>query len=79
MNKHIWIGGNDIETEGTWFWTTSGREIDEFHWSYGHHGQPNNLNGNQDCIAISGDRNHGGLWNDLSCDSSYYFICEFYY
>ena len=78
MNKHIWIGGNDIETEDTWVWTTSGREIDTFHWSNGHRGQPNNHDGNQDCLAISGVVEHMGLWNDIDCDLSYNVICEFY-
>lgn len=37
--------------------------------------QPNNYNGEQNCVVLDGGRNW--LWNDVGCNLDYlHFICE---
>ncbi|XP_018573830.1 macrophage mannose receptor 1 [Anoplophora glabripennis] len=35
--------------------------------------EPNNLGGSEFCIVF---RHTSGLWNDINCESDFYFICE---
>ena len=60
----VWIGGNDIDTEGTWVWS------DGTPWNYDswRPGEPTNTNGEEDGLVL----NYGetGLWNDLSVDGA---------
>lgn len=60
--NNAYLGGNDIDVEGTWTWV-SGET-----WSYTAWGpnEPNNSN-NEDCLHYRGD----GLWNDIPCGTSY--------
>ena len=77
IGDHVYIGGSRAE-DNTWVWSSSGSQIDTFYWSQaGVGGQPNNFNGNQDCLGLSGGSGHGGLWNDVSCFVSFSYICEF--
>ncbi len=46
-----WTGGNDIETEGQFRWTWSGKKISFAKWALF---QPNNNQGREDCIALVG-------------------------
>ena len=54
-----WIGGNDIDEEGTWKWTDGS----PFEFTFWRSGEPNNHNHNEDCMM------HGfpGKWNDGPC------------
>ena len=56
-----WIGGNDIDEEGTWKWTDGS----PFEFTFWNSGEPNNSgpNKNEDCMM------HGfrGKWNDGPC------------
>ena len=63
-----WIGGNDIDEEGTWKWT-DGSPFDFTFWD---RGQPDNWGGNEHCM------HHGffGHWNDQSCSDSLTFLCR---
>ena len=84
----IWIGANDIDTEGTWIWdngTTSSDNgltdnisTNSVTWADNstkkwNGSEPNN-SGNEDCANIT---NSGGKWNDLPCTSSLYGVIEF--
>ena len=63
-----WLGGNDIEKEGTWKWA------DCTPWDYTFWGsnEPNNLGG-EDCLH---QRANPLKWNDYSCSLSDSFICS---
>merc|ERR1719167_1866224 len=42
-----WVGGNDIDEEGTWKWTDGS----SFQFTFWYSGQPDNHGGNEDCMA----------------------------
>jgi len=78
-----WIGINDIAREGVFVYGTFGEPIAFQHWgSFEYAGQqPSNSGGNQDCVAYVPSTNSlwqgpSDAWADLSCSSSYRFICE---
>ncbi|WP_136668537.1 lectin-like protein [Flavobacterium sp. H122] len=70
-----WIGGNDIETEGTFKWVTA----EPFSYSKFTSGEPNNdinSTGNGDCLAVT---SNNGSWSDTDCNMTNYItglICE---
>ena len=70
---YLWIGLNDLDSEGIWRWSQSGEEATFSAWLSG---QPNG-GGDQNCAGL--DKSG---WNDLWCDKSYYgrtsygAICE---
>ena len=71
---YYWVGVNDIQSEGTWVYTSNGSPI-QFNapWvssSFGSRGASNN------CVLFN---NYGqiGKWGDYSCSTDYYYsICE---
>lgn len=67
----FWIGGNDLNTEGTWLWVEDSSPVEYDNWASG---QPSNET-NSDCMAIKGD----GNWADENCNNTYSFICEYVY
>lgn len=71
----IWVGGNDISTEGAWVWLNGESMAGYTNWRMG---EPNNSTGTdpmgEDCMIIEGD--NGGLWDDRSCLREYGYICE---
>jgi versican core protein len=71
QNHVVWIGANDLDTEGTFVWT-DGSAWDFEAWKAG---EPNNHGGGEDCT----DFGYGGetLWNDLPCNRKWGgFICK---
>lgn len=55
-----------------WKWV-SGDQINTFLWA---EDQPNNYNGQQNCIVLDGGRKW--LWNDVTCDLDYLpWICQY--
>jgi C-type mannose receptor len=66
---HIWLGGNDQDTEGTWVWLTDEDMIFE-NWA---DGEPND-SGGEDCMIMR--MNEGGTWDDRDCDNAYHYYCE---
>jgi len=75
-----WIGINDIAREGVYVYSSTGGPIAFQHWGSFSWGQePNNYNGNQDCVAFSTHPNWEGpsdAWADYDCSFSSRFICE---
>lgn len=71
-NLEVWIGGNDIITEGVWLWTHSGQIVTESHnwWP----GQPNSDTGDEDCAAMDSDVNY--KWVALDCSENHGFVCQ---
>uniref|UniRef100_A0A668AGT7 C-type lectin domain-containing protein n=1 Tax=Myripristis murdjan TaxID=586833 RepID=A0A668AGT7_9TELE len=72
LKKLTWIGLTDSETEGIWKWV-DGTPLTTSYWGPG---EPNSDGGkNEDCgeIRFHDRRNR---WNDESCGSSNFWICE---
>ena len=71
------MGANDIRNEGQFKWVSNGQRLFFTDW---HRSEPNNAgpSRNEDCVHMK--KRSGGKtvykWNDVSCDSSYYYICE---
>ena len=63
-----WVGGSDIEVEGTWKWVTG----EEWTYSNWNSGEPNN-SGNEDGLEFYA---HTGKWNDIPTTSSDAYILE---
>ncbi|XP_028678923.2 hepatic lectin-like [Erpetoichthys calabaricus] len=70
-SKYFWIGLSDTEEEGEFKWEdgTNFTTTTTF-WRTG---QPDDYNDNEDCIARDTEK---GTWNDVPCNSKYFFICE---
>lgn len=78
LNKyHFWIGGNDLPSEGTWWWTGSGNIMNYSNW---HPGEPNNSGGQEHCLMLA--KSLSFMWNDSICPNKInagigiYGICE---
>ena len=68
-NVRIWIGLNDVTTDGSWEWTDS-TSYDYDLWNTG---EPNGGT-SENCVHFT---TTGGAWNDLSCTNrESYFVCE---
>ena len=69
-----WLGGNDIDKEGTWRWTDGSA----FEFTAWYLGEPNNkirgpyVNG-EDCLHVPDPADH--RWNDYFCGQPSAFIC----
>lgn len=78
--EYVWLGGNDIETEGKWQWS-DGASLTYENWGYG--GEPDNFE-NQDAMAMGlepwprprGGLGNAGQWNDIDVSNRLYFIIE---
>ena len=58
--NRVWLGGNDIDVEGTWIWIT-GEPFSYTNWNIG---EPNN-SGGEDCLEMRGGVESN--WNDIPC------------
>ncbi|KFB38258.1 galactose-specific C-type lectin, putative [Anopheles sinensis] len=71
-----WIGGTDLGLEGTFVWISTNNLVGSpggyFNFSPT---QPDNKGGNEHCLEIG--RWGGVAWNDVPCELSQRFICEF--
>lgn len=63
------LGITDEVTEGQFMYVTGGR-LGYSNWKKN---EPNNHGSGEDCVLLLRD----GLWNDISCSSSFLAICEF--
>ncbi|XP_018565850.1 sushi, von Willebrand factor type A, EGF and pentraxin domain-containing protein 1 [Anoplophora glabripennis] len=69
----VWIGAQKEPglTSRTWKWV-NGDLVQRPAWGKD---QPNNYNGEQNCVVLDGGR--GWLWNDVGCNLDYlYWICQ---
>ena len=69
---HAWIGGTDINKEGTWVWTDCSDWDFDSGWSWD---QPNNL-GYGTIGANCVESGYGYGWNDNSCNEKLRFVCS---
>lgn len=69
-NGNLWIGLNDLDTEGAFVWV-NGKPPIFTHWGVG---EPNDgsLFEAEDCTHLRND----GFWNDENCASEYRGVCE---
>ena len=67
-----WIGINDITTEGTFVFASSGQEVTNGYWLPT---EPNNQ-GDEDCVHLYVKYHHLDKWNDKECDEKMLSICE---
>jgi hypothetical protein len=73
LSGDYWIGLSDVNEEGSWIWMTSMTKLSYSNWSPG---QPTATNVNQDienCVMIY---KTNGMWNDLACLHTNFYICE---
>lgn len=90
--SYIWIGGNDLATEGNWIWdgnsdqtgvqfwmgTQSGTPVGGLYTNWGN--EPDDFGSGQDVLGIAitdWPQGVAGQWNDLSTNNSLYFLIEF--
>merc|ERR1739848_11170 len=80
----FWLGastnGRHSEHQpGVWWWEHRNETVTWFDWA---DGQPNNQNGDQDCLTLEEFHDpfwpmaRDYFWNDLSCQASAHYICE---
>jgi len=67
---HLWIGINDLETEGTYAWT-DGSPLDYENWN---DGEPNDWGAGEDCGHLY--EGNGNKWNDLPCNHQAGYLCR---
>ncbi|CAC5412288.1 unnamed protein product [Mytilus coruscus] len=66
----FWVGGEDDLIEGEWTWAETDEPFDFTDWI---HGQPDNSN-DEDCLSLW--KANSWEWNDASCETHSYYICE---
>jgi len=79
FGKYTWIGGNDNVTEGIWTWEFDTKIVNFTNW---YPGEPNNVNGNENCLNLFKSNIPGSLttkWNDVPCSWLIHYICQYYY
>jgi hypothetical protein len=67
-SANVWIGANDMATEGTWLWA-DGSAVTYTHWASGEPGGSDIEN----CVAI---RAASIDWYDSNCDAEMRFACD---
>jgi len=69
----IWLGLDDLVTEGTFVWDDGVPANDRFRdWISG---EPNDYQGAEDCVQMLPDYS-GDTWNDVGCDGMHAVVCE---
>ncbi len=69
--RSTWIGASDLDVEGDWVWT-DGYAVGYDSWASGY---PSS-SASADC-AITNNGGRRGSWVDVSCASTYPFVCEY--
>ncbi|KAK3106670.1 hypothetical protein FSP39_024902 [Pinctada imbricata] len=70
--KEYWIGLSDRTREGQYFWLDESVRSKYYHWSQSNPKQPDNHNGQQNCVRIMTN----GFWDDRECYAGLRYICQ---
>ncbi|GFX80181.1 CUB and sushi domain-containing protein 3 [Trichonephila clavipes] len=73
-SKLVWLGAQRDQglRARTWHWVDDSA-VQQYLWA---EDQPNNYNGQQNCIVLDGGRRW--LWNDVTCDLDYLpWVCQY--
>jgi Ca2+-binding RTX toxin-like protein len=84
-SRYVWLGGSDIETEGTFKWVDGTLVSGYSNWGSGFLTEPDNYLGQQDALAMAleqwpaagGGIGTAGKWNDIDENNLMYFVVEF--
>jgi hypothetical protein len=78
----LWIGANDLQTPGQWYWSSPTSNSDLLVWEGGADGSRQNslyfnwasgAPGTNSCSSMSLD----GFWHDTDCSQSLAYLCEY--
>ena len=69
----VWVGANDIATEGTWIWSDGTGVSYPGAYTRWQSGEPNDARQSEDCMGLI---TSSGLWNDWSCSHALISVCE---
>jgi hypothetical protein len=85
--SYVWIGANDIQTEGKWIWVDNGAQfwqgnntgsaVDALYNNWGN--EPDDFN-SQDAAGVALNdwpRGVAGQWNDVDTNNTLYYIIEY--
>ncbi|XP_050960353.1 CD209 antigen-like protein C isoform X1 [Labeo rohita] len=72
VEERVWIGLSDREQEGNMKWVDNS-PLNEGFWLGG---EPNNQDGNEDCVELIPSHPVLNSWNDLPCSKMKKGICE---
>jgi hypothetical protein len=81
LPSRVWIGANDLDTPGQWYWSSPTSNSDLQFWSGGLDGGPqdflfanwgNGAPGGAACASIGVD----GRWSDTDCNQTLGYICQ---
>uniref|UniRef100_A0A671Q602 C-type lectin domain-containing protein n=1 Tax=Sinocyclocheilus anshuiensis TaxID=1608454 RepID=A0A671Q602_9TELE len=70
--ERVWIGLSDIQQEGIMKWVDNST-LNQGFWL---EGEPNNLDGTEDCVELNPENPILNNWNDLPCSGTINWICE---
>jgi hypothetical protein len=66
----IWLGANDIDTEGDWRWTDGPMQYTKWHVETD---QPNG-GVKENCACLFSDTE--GYWFDFKCNNTFPYVCH---
>ena len=66
FQNNIWLGGSDVDEEGSWVWT----DFSEWDYSVWRENEPSDSGSGEHCLAFSGDLNCNDLiWRSYTVKS----------
>jgi len=73
---HAYIGVNDIDTEGTYFFNDATvNSALGVGWTNWNTGEPNNNYGTEHCVVLRANKEF--RWNDVTCTKSFKALCQY--